>query len=544
MRARASPSPAGRRAGWLIAAAAIAPLAAADEPAGIVLRPAGRLAPAPRGTAALALPADISARELRGRPDLETEALGDVDFRRAGLRLRADRVRYDLPEDLARASGGVRVDYAGNIYRGTEVQMKVQRFEGFLLDPTYFFGATHAGGSAARIDFIDADHAVATAATYTGCTPDGRGAPAWLLQADRVTLDFERNEGVAEGASLRFLGTTLLTVPRLSFPLSDQRKSGWLPPALTLDNRNGLQTAVPYYWNIAPNRDATFTPAMSTRRGAGIDGEYRYLEPRFAGRLYANLLPHDRVKGRVRYGLDVAHDGRTESGWDVRVRSLRVSDDDYWKDFPRTLRLLTPRLLPTDLQATRTRGWNALPSLADGPGDWTAYVRLQRWQPIRDADPASRIEAPYERVPQIGARTRQRLGSGLEGALETEINRFAPPAGFDEPGRFAGVRVHAVGALSRPVVTPGWTLTPRYVVNAASYALDRPLDDGRTHASRTIPTFSLDSAWLLERDTAWFGRALRQTLEPRLRYVRTPFRRQATLPNFDAAQKDFNVYSI
>ena len=208
------------------------------------------------------------------------------------------------------------------------------------------------------------------------------------------------------------------------------------------------------------------------------------------------------------------------------------------------MRALSPRLLPTDLLATRTRPWNAVPSLGEGAGDWTSYVRLQRWQPIQDADPASRIQAPYERVPQIGARTRQRLGFGLEGALETELNRFASPPGFDEAGRFAGVRLHAVGTLVRPIVTPGWTLTPRYAFNAASYALDRPLADGRTHAARTIPTFSLDSAWLLERDSAWFGRAVRQTLEPRLRYVRTPFRRQETLPNFDAALKDFNVDSI
>ena len=273
-----SASAASSCVGWPIAVLVLAGFApatvvAADEPSGIVLRPARSLGPGPRGAAAAALPAEISARELRGRPDLDADAAGDVDFRRGSLRLRADSVHYDLPQDEARAAGAVRIDHAGNTYRGSALQLKVQRFEGFFLDPTYYFGATHAGGGAARIDFIDADHATASDATYTGCTPDGRGAPAWLLKADRVTLDFERNEGVAEGAALRFLGTTILAAPRFSFPLSDQRKSGWLPPELALDNRNGVQLAVPYYWNIAPNRDATITPTYISRRGPGIDGE-------------------------------------------------------------------------------------------------------------------------------------------------------------------------------------------------------------------------------------------------------------------------------
>ena len=168
---------------------------------------------------------------------------------------------------------------------------------------------------------------------------------------------------------------------------------------------------------------------------------------------------------------------------------------------------------------------------------------------LQTADPSTRIEAPYERLPQIGARyLKGGLWGGLQLGFEGEFNRFVnptdPSAILGSNDRITGMRLHALGSISRPIARPGWTLTPRLSFNAASYSLDQPLADGRTSASRIIPTFSLDSAWVLERDTSFFGRAMRQTLEPRLYYVNTPFRDQAQLPNFDASAKDFNFDSI
>ena len=213
----------------------------------------------------------------------------------------------------------------------------------------------------------------------------------------------------------------------------------------------------------------------------------------------------------------------------LQVRLLRVSDDDYWKDFPRRLSI-TPRLLASDVELSRPLG------------EWTSYARVQGWQVLQD--PASRIEAPYERLPQIGARYAQRDALGFEVGLEAEFNRFANPSDALATARQTGMRLHSVGSIARPFIEPGWTLTPRLSFNAATYSLDQPMADGRNSASRLIPTLSLDSAWLLERDAHWFGRAVRQTLEPRLLYVNTPYKDQSGLPNFDAAAKDFNFESI
>jgi LPS-assembly protein len=520
------------------------PLSWAQDAAdgGISLRMSPAIAAPPRGDASKPLPIIVQADTIRGRPDLETIAEGHAEFRRGGIVLRADRLSYDHPEDLATARGHVRISRDGNVYTGPELQLRVQRFEGYFLEPTYFFSRIGAGGHADRIDFIDDQRAVAYGATYTSCPPDGSGGPDWLLTMRRVSMDFDANEGVAEGAVVRFMGVPILGAPVLSFPLTDARKSGWLPPSMNLDNKSGFQFFVPYYWNIAPNRDATFTPGLSTRRGASLGSEFRYLEPHYHGTANLDLMPNDGLTGKSRYALAWGHDAALVRDTQLAVHVLRVSDDDYWKDFPRNLPTFTPRLLLSDIQATRPLG------------DWTTYARAMRWQVLQDPEAPIDRSAPlgtsqglvthlYERLPQIGARTVQRHG-GFEFGFEGEFNQFARPVDVPDDGRPTGMRLHALATLARPWVTPGWSLTPRITLNAASYSLDRPMADGSSTPSRVIPTFSLDSAWVLERDTTFFGRAVRQTLEPRLLYVNTPFHDQTNLPNFDSAAKDFNFESI
>ena len=520
---------------WAQAGAADPADAAGQAGEPIELRASPMVQPPPRGEAGRQLPIILRAQTLHGRPDLETVAEGNAEFRRGGLVIRADRLTYDQPDDLAIAKGDVHISRDGNIYSGPELQLKVQRFEGFFVNPVYYFNRTGAGGTAQRVDFLDEQRAVASGATYTSCPvdgSDGSSGPAWLLTTDRVQVDFATNEGIAEGAVLRFYGVPILAAPRLSFPLTDARKSGWLPPSFGLDSKSGVQASIPYYWNIAPNRDATLTPALSARRGPSLESEFRYLEPKLGGEVKLNLLPHDQVTGTTRYALNAVHDTDFDRDTRLQLRLLRVSDDDYWKDFPHQAASLTPRLLASDVRVSRQFG------------DWYTYARVQRWQVLQTADPATRIEAPYERLPQIGARYTSRFGRGFEFDFESEFNRFVNPADAVSTPRATGIRLHALGSLSRPYVTPGWSLTPKLTFNAASYSLDRPPGNIEATSSRVIPTLSLDSAWLFERDTRFFGRAVRQTLEPRLFYVNTPFRDQTLLPNFDSATKDLNFDSV
>ena len=530
-----------RLAPLALASVIAAAMAGAHAEPPLVLKPSLELAPAPRGDAASTRPIILRADEMQARPDLDAVAEGHVELRRAGTVIRADRLTYDNADDRVLARGGVEIARDGNTYRGPELQIRLQRFEGYFLSPTYEFAQLGAGGRAERIDFIDSSRLNARNTIYTSCPRDGSGVPDWLLTADRVRMDFETNEGVAEGAVLRFLGAPIIALPVLSFPLSDERKSGWLPPNVALDSKSGLDLGVPYYWNIAPNRDATITPRTLTRRGVALDLEFRYLEPNDKGRVSLDWLPADRVAGRSRLAWQLDHDGDivgTGSGAGLRYRAhvLRVSDDAYWKDFPRAVPSITPRLLPTDLQADR--------DFATRFGALHLYSRVQRWKVLQTADPSAAILSPYQRSPQIGLRLQPELAGGLRASVETELNHFTRPDDSASATLPTGWRAHALAQLSRPFGNAGWWLTPKMQLNAASYRLDQAPSSGLRDGSRLIPTFSVDAGMVFERDSRWFGVARRQTLEPRLLYVNTPFRDQTRLPNFDAADRTFNLLSL
>ena len=488
-------------------------------------------------------PVELDADSLRVAPDRDAQADGAVQLRRAGTAIRADSLHYDSAADQVNARGHVLIRREGASYAGPELQLQLQRFEGFFLQPEFEFSQFGSGGRAQRVDFLGQSRATATQSVYTSCPRDGSGTPDWLLGTDKVTLDFERNEATAEGAVLRFLGVPILAVPSLSFALSDTRRSGWLPPALGLDTRNGLTLGMPWYWNIAPNRDATFTPTLISRRGLALEGEFRYLEPSFAGQANLHLMPDDRLAGHSRAALRLAHDGqidpRSANPWRVQLAALHVSDQAYWKDFPGVVGGVTPRLLAQDLRLSRP-----LPASL-GAGEF--YARVQDWQVLQTGSGSDLIVAPYQRSPQLGLRTNPPLPGLLQTAalrLTTEINHFTLPSGSASAARPNGWRWHALGSLERTWGTSAWYATPRLTLNAAAYSLDQASPGLARNATRLIPTLSLDLGAVFERDSQWFGRAERQTLEPRLLYVQTPYRDQTRLPNFDAAGSDFNAISV
>jgi LPS-assembly protein len=504
-----------------------------------------RLAPLPRADAARQLPIVLQARTITSEPERQTVAEGDVEFRRGGLVIRADRLAYDNVRDTARASGSVSIAREGVVYRGPLLEIAVQRFEGFFLEPQFDFTELGAGGRADRIDFLGPGRSRATRALYTSCPRVDPGAtgdePDWVLKTERVTIDLDANEGLAEGAQLRFLGVPILALPALSFPINDARKSGWLPPSINIDNRSGVIVSVPWYWNIAPNRDATLAPRIITRRGFGLDSEFRYLEPRYEGAIRLDAVPNDQVARRSRGSLQWLHEGAPAAGWRVEADIARVSDDAWWKDFPEAGRSFTPRLLAGAAGLERRYELTAASLL--GEGEARLYARALKWQVLQD--PESFITAPYERSPQVGVALRTRTAGGLELALETEFNRFTlPEHQAQELGRATGDRWHAVGSLARPFRGEGWFAVPRLSLNAATYKNTERLASGLVEARRAIPTFSLDLGLELERSTVFFGRELRQTLEPRLLFVNTPYKPQSQLPNYDSAGKDFNIVSL
>ena len=497
-------------------------------------------------------PMYFEADHLEGQAGERTRATGKVRLRQGDLSLQADELTHTQSDNTARAVGKVRVVRQGNIFIGPELSLQLDRLEGEFVSPRFWFARPQAGGSAELVEFLGEKRLRATRTTYSSCTPantaEGQpGEPDWSLQTSSVYMDMEANEGTARNAVIWFKGVPILATPYLSFPLSDARKSGLLPPSFYFASKSGFELSLPYYWNIAPDQDATIAPLVSTRRGLGLDLEYRYLNPRDRGTLNLFGLPDDRVAGRSRGMVDFKHQGSLRMGespsqtiYDIQL--LRVSDDDYWRDFAHTLPAKTPRLYDSHLTVERVlnqRNWGL------GDSQTTLYAGVQSWQTLQDLDPdsdptLSAIEAPYRRTPQVGIRSRSGVDQGFSWQLQGEFNRFTHP----DENKVSGNRLHAVGQVEQSFDMGPLTLTPRLALHSTSYDLDQPAGGSPRSITRTIPTFSVDARTELERPVELFGRQLTQTLEPRVRYVRTPYRDQSMLPLFDSAPRDFNQYAI
>lgn len=486
-----------------------------------------------------ALPTFVSGDRLFGRPDLETVVEGNAVLRRGDIVIKADRLEYDQSTDLAKARGHVLINRAGNVYEGTQLELQLDTFEGFFNEPRYYFLKNAAHGQADRVDFIDDKRAVIQHASYTTCRrlPGPSWMPDWILRAASITLDNEEDVGTATSAVLSFKGVPLLPIPYLSFPLSDRRKSGFMPPTLGLDTVNGAEVAIPYYWNIAPNRDATFTPAVMSKRGVHLGSEFRYLEADYAGQLRLDYMPVDQLRDGQRWGYAYLHQGLlntdltrrlTDGGAALSLNLNRVSDDNYWRDFSRNAGSLTQRLLASDA------------SLAWTNGDFSSTMRALKWQTLQDA--TAPIIPPYDRLPQLATRYTRNNVASLDIAGDADYTQFQSDRTRTlQPN---ARRAFSLLRLSQPWIAPAGFITPRLQLHATNYQFDAPLADGSTNASRVVPTLSLDSGLVFERDTSYFGRSFRQTLEPRAFYVNTPYRDQRLLPNYDSGANDFNFASI
>jgi LPS-assembly protein len=482
------------------------------------------------------LPTYLSGQSVRGRTDLEAVVEGQAQLRRGSTVIRADQLEYYQPDDLAKARGNVRINRAGDIFEGPLLELKVESFEGFFNNPSYRLLKNNAYGQAERVDFIDDKRAIVRNATYTTCQrkPGPSWLPDWILRAASISIDQEEEVGQASDAQLSFLGIPILPVPTLSFPLSDKRKSGMLPPTIGIDSLSGLELTTPYYWNIAPNRDATIYPTLMTKRGVDLGAELRYLESSYAGTIRGNYMPGDKLRDRDRWGYAINHTGIIDTKTSIGTVGLglslnRVSDDNYWRDFSRTTASLTQRLLANDA----TLSW--------GRGDFTVTARALKWQTLQDV--SAPILPPYDRMPQlVGRYNRQNLPGGLDASVEADYTRFESDRVLhNQPN---ARRAYTLAQVSRQWQAPGWFVTPRMQLHTTQYQFDGPLANGATSASRTVPTFSLDSGLVFERDATFFGRNFRQTLEPRAFYVYTPFRDQSLLPNYDSARNDFNFATV
>lgn len=487
----------------------------------------------------------LQGQHLRVRPDLDVVIEGEASIRKPGVSIQAGRLSFDQSQDVVEATGQVRLSRPGSLLTGPKLTLQVDSFQGTLTQPTFELYNSGAYGQAAQIEFVDAQRAIVHQASYTTCrrTPGPEWLPAWVLKATRLSLDEEESTVQAEGVQLRFQDVPVLGIPAVTFPMTSERKSGLLPPVVGITTNNGVELAQPYYFDIAPNRDATVTTHLMSKRGVAVDTEFRYLERDYSGQARLNLMPTDSLRDQARWGWSSQHSGSLDTGWDsvgrigVGLNLNRVSDDNYWRDFSRSGLVLTQRLLPS----TGVLNW--------GRGNLSMSAQVQRWQTLQDIN--APITPPYDRAPQIGLRYGQWQADGLDWSVQADTTRFE--ARYDRiplastavrPVLRNGERSFVLAQASRPWIRPWGFVTPKLQLHATRYQLDQPLDSGERSANRVLPTFSLDSGLVYERETQWLGRGVTQTLEPRAFYARTPFRDQSHLPVYDSGATDFNLSTI
>ena len=492
----------------------------------------------------------LSAERMAGQAGQEVRLEGQAELRRHDLVLRADTLRYDPASETAHARGNVRINRMGDIFEGPALSLQLDTRQGFFDSPRFSL-LRHGGyGEASRIDFEGPGRTVAHRVRYSTCPRprDANWEPDWYLSANRIVFDQETDTGTATGAVLNFQGLPILAAPWISFPLSDQRKSGLLAPTFNLDNVSGVELTLPYYFNLAPNRDATLFPTLMSERGIDLAGEFRYLEPRYGGQVRAAFMPDDRLRDADRWGLSLQHqhllpDLAGLSGPSLRLDLNRVSDDNYWRDFPRTSTSLTSRLLRNDIEVSARRG------------NWAFSAGAYTWQTLQDLD--APIVAPYDRLPSLTASYRSgpfgwAASEGWSVSLLADVTQFRtdrqPLIGaFNQRTDVNGTRWLGVLNVDKTWQTPSAFLRPGLQLHARQYQLEQavgPVGARDRNPSVLVPTLSLDSGLVLERESTYFGRAVLQTLEPRLFVAHTPYRRQGYLPVYDSSAFDFNLSSI
>jgi LPS-assembly protein len=476
--------------------------------------PAKAPAEAPASGDADALRIEISSDSAEIGSDGDAVLRGDVRVVQGQRTVSAEDVTYDAGRGVFKVEGDVRY---------TEPSLEVSG-RGGSYDPaggaafeaaTFALPERPARGAAERLE-VGADGSIRLQEVWFSTCPAER--LDWRIRARSIEIDMLARNGTGRDAAVEFKGVPILYLPWISFPVGDQRKSGFLFPSVGFSSRSGAELGVPYYLNLAPNFDLTLDPILYGRRGIDLGGRLRYLTERHEGRLQARFLPSDSLKDADRQWLQLRHEGDLGGGWRLDADAQRVSDAEYFEDFSRGGADSSTTFLDQALSITYE------------DERWALLGEVRDFQTIdRALAPPDR---PYATLPRLLARGDLPLGRqrALIAGLDAEVVRFDRDVGL------TGWRMDARPRLELALERPGGFLRPGAAWRYTRYDLSGE-PTGPATASRSLPSTWVDAGLRLERLAA-DGSVPRVTLEPRMLYLWTPFREQSALPVFDTALPD------
>ncbi|MEM1231500.1 MAG: LPS-assembly protein LptD [Pseudomonadota bacterium] len=480
------------------------------------------------------------------------ELTGAVTLRQGDRVVRAPAASVDLDTREVKVSESVTLADPDVVLAGASAQANIDTRAATLTDVEFLLGLAEMRGDAVSAARDEGGNLQLAGAQITRCPPGHRG---WHFGASSIEVPAESVFARARNATLRIGPVPVFYAPYIRFPVSDERQSGWLFPTFGYSNEDGLDLAVPYYLNLAPNYDATIVPRLLSERGAGFESEFRHRSSWSNTVLIGAYLPDDDLfdgtferddffdafpdgefepEDRWLYGIE--HDGRRRfAGGELRsiVDYRAVSDRDYFRDLGSDLATSAQIQLARRAELRYTRG-DLLLRL------WG--LRFQRLDEI--------TVDPYARLPELQLRYQR----SLLGPLEASVN--AHWAAFDRDtdnlrglAAVTGTRAHVEPRLRLPLNWSFGFVTATAGLRYTHYDLDdnnaggisAAFDDSR---DRSIGFASLDAGLVFERELSLFGTRLLQTLEPRAFYLRQEFADQSQLPLFDAAALTFNYNQL
>jgi len=515
-------------------------------------------------------PTYVSAKATRYEQQQEIATLaGDVVLRQGSIQAESDEASLYQLENRGELKGNVRLRDRGALMVGDRAELFLDTGEAQVDNAEYVIHEGKIRGSALYAKRTENAIIRLKDGTYTSCEP---GENSWHLQGNNVTLDPATGFGSATNVTLRVKDVPVFYTPYIHFPIDDRRQSGFLAPSISSSSDTGPSLVTPYYFNLAPNFDATLYPNYMADRGLLLEGDFRYLTRRSEGQFSAAYLDDSKDNRKLQSEYKdqrwlYSWQNRTglDTRWLAEVDYTDISDPYYFQD------------LNTNLGIDRPAHLDQRGTLSYRGDSYTARLNVQAYERATIAD-----ITPYERLPQLtlnGALPFQ--PGGLRFAYNTEFvsfqrslrdgnffdknggpfNASGEPVGapwydtrLQDLSRAEGERLHLEPGVSLPLNGSWGFVKPSIKYAYTRYDLDLDAEgiadlnnDGRqfnNSPDRSVPIFSIDSGLYFDRDTQWFGNDYRQTLEPRLFYLYVPEEDQNDIPIFDTGEYTFNYSSL
>jgi LPS-assembly protein len=451
---------------------------------------------------------------------------GNVSLNSSQYYLAADTINIQKSNKVSMASGNVKFQDDELMFTGNKATVKKQGDTIYTTveQVNFHYPESKINGKAQKVTNDGAEQ-VFNSASYSLCP---LGNTDWRMKADQITLNSETNKGVAEDVTVEFLGVPIFYSPHHEWVL-EGRGSGFLAPSFSsydesvASKNNNYQVRIPYYFNIAPDRDFLLTLNHLSSRGSVVEGVYRQLiakgdywkEGLFE--IEGHYLNKDDIINNKRWLLNSEINLTVNNKTNVNIVTNRVSDINYFKDIAHNN--TSASSLHSQIDA----------AYKDGDRNLTLSLFAETEQLINSGTSA------YTRAPELS------ISKSFEGLSGRNINLSLVSTKFahNNASETTGVRTHAQVGFKRSISTDAYSLTPSLNLSTTDYALDNSVDQGRS-----IYSLGIDSKLFLEREVNLFGKDIIQTLTPRLAYHYTPDKNQDALPNFDSADKNDSYESL